>query len=526
MPVTRRQLQRKQSADPGDSEVDDDDDFYDSIEFSEEEMQPERMEDVLRQLFDISAGPAIKEIKPSRSMLQDATTDQLSNLVSQMETLLEDLKDDGDEGSGTYDAPYLDAETYTNYRNNLNEDGSLNPTRGMPADFKAFGSNLKELLDSKPEIPDSYYTTNAAIDDKMPLLEQLFQTKPRGGDELDEDMHNRIMAQEEGFQHQSASFQKYLMQTALESPTGSAGWQDAAYKVKEQRRREEETEQLQKLEKEMEEFATILDNGPLEANSVVCSKCGCMLSPMEIESSSKYPICQVCYGDTIAETSDMRFLDAPSTTDWSRGARRRTVSSRDPMPPPPVSSPDVPIASGLPSQRLRPKTAPPSPVPPPPLSSPNVPIASGLPSQQLSPTAALPSPVIRASRAHATRQRVEIPLVVRSPRTSTYSSVPVAASRSSPNRPTTTPDAVTTQKQHSEDNGIVELTRKVTALSQQVELYRRQAQVAEGRVQAARAEGVRLRKTIVDLEERLKLASPTANAGTGNASQTEYTDDH
>lgn len=453
------------------------------------------MQDVLRELINISAGPAIQKSKPSRSLLQDATTDQLSNLVSQMETLLVDLKDDGDGDIGTYDAPYLDADAYTNYRANLNEDGSLNPTRGMPADFKSYGRNLKALIDSKPDIPDSYYTTTDPIDEKVPLLEQLFQTKPRGSHEVDQDLHNQIMAQEEGFNHQSASFQKYLMQTATDSAMGSPGWKDAAYDLKEQRRRQEETEMLLKLEKEMEELEGVLDKEPQEINVIVCSKCRCLLSRSEIESSAKDPICQVCYGEKIAETSDMRFLDAPSTPDWSRGARRYTSSPRGPMPPYAPSSPRTPMAA-------------PSPPLPPPTTS---------------PISSSSSPALRDARVHLPKRRVDIPLTVRSPRTSTNDSDPAAIL--SPNSPTLSPDESTpstsTPQQTSEEDDVVLLKRRIMVLDQQVESYKRKVQYAERQAQAARAESARLRKTVSDLQLMLAIA----NADVGNESDVPLNED-
>ena len=449
------------------------------------------MQDVLRELINISAGPTTPKSKPSRSLLQDATTDQLSNLVSKMETLLGDVKDDGDGDIGTYDAPYLDAETYTNYRANLNDDGSLNPARGMPQDFKSYGRNLKALIDSKPEIPDSYYTTNNAIDERMPLLEQLFQTKPPGSQEVDQDLHNQIMAQEEGFNHQSASFQKYLMQTATDSAMGSPGWKDAAYDLKEQRRRQEETEMLLKLEKEMEELADVLDKEPQEINVIVCSKCGCLLSRAEIESSGQKPTCQVCYGETIAETSDMRFLDAPSTPDWSRGARRSTWTPRGPIPP--ASAPSSP---GIPSAAQSPPTPP------------------------ISPTTTSSSPpALRDARVHLPKRRVEIPFTVRSPRSSINNNG--LAARLSPNSPTLPPDesapGTGTPQQVPEDDDVVLLKRRITVLDQQVESYKRKVQYAERQAQAAREESARLRKTVADL--RLMLA--IANAGVGNESEAD-----
>ena len=274
--------------------------FYDNVELSAEEMQPENMQDVLKTLINISTGPAVQS-KSSRAILQEPSTDQLDQLMSKMESLVVQAKGpEALDDSDSDDAPYLDADAYTNYRSNINVDGSLTPQGGVPMDFSTNDmtrNNLKALVNPTPEIPDSYYTSN-----RDATLEDLFQTKQKRADEVDENLHDKIMAQEQGFQQQSAMFQDYL--------SGEAEGEDAAYMLRQQRRQQEEREMLLKLEQEMSELDEFLEQEPKKLDLIVCSKCGCPLTQVEIETGPKDQTCQVCYGDMIAETSDMRFLDA------------------------------------------------------------------------------------------------------------------------------------------------------------------------------------------------------------------------
>jgi hypothetical protein len=224
----------------------------------------------------------------------------------------DDNNDDDDDDDD--DAPYLDDEAYTNYRDYINPDGSLtrtskdmwsgvtddasfnnkdkndmdysntnnnnNNNMGTPSS-KRNNANWNALVNPRPDIPDSYYSS-ASTAEPDATLEQLLEITPRGADEVDEDIHKQIMANEQGFQQQSKLFQDFL--------SGDAEGNDTAYMLREQRRRQEETETLLKLEQEMGDLAEFLDKEPREVNLILCSKCNCPLTTTEIEvCGPKFP---------------------------------------------------------------------------------------------------------------------------------------------------------------------------------------------------------------------------------------------
>eukprot|EP00545_Synedropsis_sp_CCMP1620_P007236 CAMPEP_0119012094 /NCGR_PEP_ID=MMETSP1176-20130426/6079_1 /TAXON_ID=265551 /ORGANISM="Synedropsis recta cf, Strain CCMP1620" /LENGTH=439 /DNA_ID=CAMNT_0006965001 /DNA_START=386 /DNA_END=1702 /DNA_ORIENTATION=- len=357
----------------------DDDGYYDNVELSEDDTKVGNMQDMLKSLINTSSTPKVARDDDSAPVLmQDRTTDQLQQLLSQLEAVIVDnegpqaLNDDDEEN----DAPYLDESAYANYRNSVNPDGSLTPPGGVPMDFpsastnmKSAGSksydqttrkNLKALVNPKPEIPDSYYTANQNA--APPTLEDLFSIQLPQADAVDEDLHKQIMAQEEGFQNQSKLFQSYLQNG------DEASGEDAAYMLREQRRRKEQEELLLKMEREMAELDDTLNSDPpssKEINVILCTKCKCALRQVEIESSQGDGMCQVCYGDMIAQTSDMRFLDAPpvefSKSSYRQQSNYRQKPSSNYRQQPPPSSPSRPsrrIETPVPSRRASPSPAP------------------------------------------------------------------------------------------------------------------------------------------------------------------------
>jgi hypothetical protein len=434
------------------------------VKLSESDVQVGNMQDMLTNLIDISATPDIfskDDSAPPPPPIRKPTTNQLEQLVSQLEAVivdnegpeaLEKMKEANDD-----DAPYLDASAYANYRNSVNQDGSLTPASGVPMDFPSTGSangnndqitrqNLKALVNPQPEIPDSYYTSK-----REATMEDLFSTQQRQPDEVDEDLHNQIMAQEVGFQKQSELFQGYLQKG--DEASGEA----AAYMLREQRRRKEQEEMLLKLEQEMSDLDETLakNDDPSQPNSSkqlslkMCPKCKCPLTQVEIESGQGDGMCQVCYGDMIAQTSDMRFLDAPPVeyTPFTKSSYRQSPSPSSSS----YSRPTRRIETPIPSRR-----------------------------------AATSGPV-RQKQNGGSNQAVSKPAGT--------SVEKKAVARDAPSKSKTV--------KRGEDGEVAQLKRQIVAFQQQVQKYKQQAEVAATKVQEVEAENVRLLQAVAELQDKL-----------------------
>jgi hypothetical protein len=460
----------------GNSSDDDDDGFYDNVELSESDVQVGNMQDMLTNLIDISATPDIftkDDSAPPPPPIRKPTTNQLEQLVSQLEAVivdnegpeaLEKMKESNDD-----DAPYLDASAYANYRNSVNEDGSLTPAGGLPMDFPSTGSvngsndqttrqHLKALVNPQPEIPDSYYTSKGEA-----TMEDLFSTQQRQPDEVDEDLHNQIMAQEVGFQKQSELFQGYLQKG--DEASGEA----AAYMLREQRRRKEQEEMLLKLEREMNDLDETLakNDDPSQPNSSkqlslkMCPKCKCPLTQVEIESGQGDGMCQVCYGDLIAQTSDMRFLDAPPVeyTPFTKLSYRQSPS--------PSSS-----SYSRPTRRIE-----------------------------------TPVPSRRATSGPA-RQKQDSGSDQAVPKSD-------AKSASAEKKPAGGNPPSQSKTVNREDGEVAQLKRQIVAFQQQVQKYRQQAEVAETKAQEVEQENLRLLQAVAELQDKLESAAKPPEGSEG-----------
>jgi predicted nucleic acid-binding Zn-ribbon protein len=235
------------------------------------------------------------------TVLRQPNTQQLETLVARLESLVRDHEgpDALLESSTNDDAPYLDADAYTSYLDKMNMDGSLSTGMGLPMDSLSSQQGLSSLFNPSPLISNSYYSTNQTAS-----LQDLLQTQPGRPDDVDEELHKQIMSQELGFQQQSEEFLSHLLST--NETTG----RDAAYRLREQRRIQEQRQFLEQLDREMQDLENELEETTSRPNASVCSKCGCALTPTEVERSEK--ICSVCFADQIASSSDMRFLEQPS----------------------------------------------------------------------------------------------------------------------------------------------------------------------------------------------------------------------
>jgi len=322
--------------------LDADDDLPDSNRQEMDDSQPISMEAALEHLMNVNSDPGPTEDQSSGSSTKKPITNQLENLVAKLESIVVDsegpealLQKDGD-------APFLDPETYENYRENINMDGSLSPSsQGIAPSKPAFSNDeikMKGFAISAPDLPDSYYTTDTTSKSDAALLETLIQTKSRSIEDQDEDLHRRIMAEEGEFERQSETFQEYLQTGTSESGA------EAAFLIRKERQREEQNKILLNLEKEMMDLEQTLDEKEQvnDLKVIVCSSCNLPLTQFEINSGKKGGMCQICYGQDIAARSDMRFLDVPTNNDapsFTRAKSYRNNLSKSSRPTSKVRSP-------------------------------------------------------------------------------------------------------------------------------------------------------------------------------------------
>lgn len=479
----------------GDDEVrDDDDDFYETVKLSKSDTQVDNMQDMLANLIDISSPPKRVENNDNDgsppSIMEQPTTSELEQLVSQLESIIVD--NEGPEAltelaDNDSDAPFLDSNAYANYRTTVNQDGSLKPSAGTPMDFpsvagnnKAYNTNdrttrrnLRALVNPAPQSPDSYYTSTAKKGNSAePTIEDLFAVKPRQANEVDEDLHRQIMAQEKGFQQQSKEFEGYLRDG------DEASGAKAANMLREQRRRKDQEELALKLDREMSELGDILMNAPdpKEVKANPCTKCKCPLSQMELASGKGNGLCQLCYGDMIASTSDMRFLDAPPT-DFSKSSPYRSS---------PYSGNNRQQSSYNNNNRQSRQ-------------------------QSSQPNRQQPS---RQSR------RVETPIPTRTvsaPPSSSLSPSMKQQQQNSSGQPDGQQQTRPPQKKSSpatkrkEDTEMSNLRRQVVALQQQVQKHRRQEEAAAEKAEEREREILRLRQLVLELEDKLSAIAPESS---------------
>mmetsp|Transcript_5329 Transcript_5329/g.7677 ORF Transcript_5329/g.7677 Transcript_5329/m.7677 type:complete len:532 (+) Transcript_5329:86-1681(+) len=299
-----------------------DDSYFDLDGKEAEDFNPLLMDGNLDEIFKMVSNDDLSEVEemhriasnderngvgPPGSFMKQMPTDKLEALVAKMESII--VENDGPEAfsqSDDNDAPYLDPDTYANYSDNLNEDGSL--SLQPKSDLSSFNSlpelggnkmNLKSLVNSRPDVPDSYFSTNTTATSDSSLLEKLFESKPGNAHEVDEDLHARIMAGEEAFQKQSESFQELLKGGTNENAN------KAGFKLRQKVIEKKQREDMDRLENEMINFEKILDEkeGKIDAKTAVCPKCNFPLSKIEIESGTEEGLCRVCLADQISTES-------------------------------------------------------------------------------------------------------------------------------------------------------------------------------------------------------------------------------
>lgn len=173
--------------------------------------------------------------------------------------------DDEDDNS---DAVFLDEESYMNFRNFLNIDGSLNLQQGngknrknggkaaAPSQFRSqiFGSLL-----NNPEIAEEYSNTNTKHTD-LTMEDVIATVNAASNNQLDaearnassEALYHQIFAQESGYLNQSDLF-KQAMTNKTAAAEASALRRSARY-------RKEQEKEMQKLDAQIQEMEALLRN--------------------------------------------------------------------------------------------------------------------------------------------------------------------------------------------------------------------------------------------------------------------------
>lgn len=206
--------------------------------------------------------------------------------------------DDDDDADSDFDGWFLETDDYVNSCDHLNPDGSLNldSNNAVDEDYRVLTESLLRM--QSPNLPAS------SLSDNEPTLESLLQQRPQDPSATSEELHRKVFEQEEGYLNQSEIFRKSLCDSA--ASLEAARWRRGA----DYRRRQEEA--ISKLDKEIAHFEAHLDENVGGNNLVKCFKCGCALSPEEVEHTklkqASQRLCSLCYGDFLVAKSDRSFF--------------------------------------------------------------------------------------------------------------------------------------------------------------------------------------------------------------------------
>mmetsp|Transcript_16395 Transcript_16395/g.24800 ORF Transcript_16395/g.24800 Transcript_16395/m.24800 type:complete len:523 (+) Transcript_16395:106-1674(+) len=266
----------------------------------------------------VSSNDDTDAVDPSGSLMEQLSSEKLEDLVDKMKSIIfekegpdalkDTLKDDGD-------APFLEPEAYTNFRDNLNVDGSLSQ---QSRNDSLFNSNDKPLVNDRLNLPDSYFTTNVTATSDASLLEKIFESKPKSVDDVDEDLHQQIMSGEEAFQKQSKEFQEFLKGETSEKA------QEAAFMARQKLIADQQRNAIDRLENEMLEFEQKLDEKESKKleKTALCPECNLPLSQNEIDAGNRGRMCRICLANKIASKSNVSFSQGRRENDTTNSAHK------------------------------------------------------------------------------------------------------------------------------------------------------------------------------------------------------------
>lgn len=222
-------------------------------------------------------------------------------------------------GDDDDDAPFLSEAEYERASMSLGMDGSVrntgNSRGGSGSDADAYVRITKILLESDaPPIPPDMMSSSPLPSDMSPdeILLSLASSQGSNKDEVDEDLHRRVMMGEDSDDSDGSERPTIQPKEKIEELV--------ATKRNESYRRHRD-EALTKLEREMEELMASLpsdkddvaqaQSAENKANAdrdiaMTCDGCGCKLSPMELEHAKslgkgKKHLCQVCNAQRFIE---------------------------------------------------------------------------------------------------------------------------------------------------------------------------------------------------------------------------------
>ena len=196
----------------------------------------------------------------------------------------------------------------------MNPDGSLNlggesddtEMVEMTADseYQKMTENLLRM--ASPNVPASFLSNSS--NDEEPTLESLLQQTPLDPSATSEELHKQVFEQEEGFLKQSKVFLESLGTDGSKAAAEAARLRRGA----DYRKRQEEA--ITKLYEEIDDFEAHLNDDIAKPIEERCFKCGCALSPQELEQfrlrqlPASRRLCSVCYGDLLVAKSDKSFF--------------------------------------------------------------------------------------------------------------------------------------------------------------------------------------------------------------------------
>lgn len=241
----------------------------------------------------------------------------------------------------TADGWFLDESAYANSRSHMNPDGSLNLEGGADStemmditadsEYQKVTENLLRM--ASPNVPASFLSNR---EEEEPTLESLLQQTPPDPSATSEELHKQVFKQEEGFLKQSKIFLESLGTDGSKAAAEAARLRRGA----EYRKRQEEA--ISKLYKEIDDFEAHLNDDISKPVEERCFKCGCPLSPQELEQfrSRQLPasrrLCSVCYGDLLVAKSDKSFfrddIVIPRSKNVPYRPRQRPVNTKTPTP--------------------------------------------------------------------------------------------------------------------------------------------------------------------------------------------------
>ena len=241
----------------------------------------QRLEQTFRTLRDtqpFSADP-LRNSQPSAEEIETILQRPAANAS------LNGDEDDNDMGV------FLDADTYTHARDFLDADGSLrwSPEKRRQQTTDTF---LQSFSQSPRQTRPPLSRTKASMGDLMEAMRQ--QRQKLDANFTSADLHQQILAEEEGFEKQSKVFRESLIDStkALQASEIRSG----------EMFRQRQQKAMENLSREIDAFeATLLQN--ITQAKHPCARCGCKLSEDELKHapSVSEAICRICLSEEMNE---------------------------------------------------------------------------------------------------------------------------------------------------------------------------------------------------------------------------------